>query len=167
MALNTMKDLLIDQLDELYAAEKHCLAVLPDMAAAATSPELADAIHRQVAQTTQHVSRLKEVFSELGAIPKQQESKGMKGLLEDCLELAQDTDAEPHVRDAALIAVAQHVKHDEIAGYGCARCWASLIGSPHAAATLEATLREERDADAGLSRIADRINVDAVAPVTS
>jgi ferritin-like metal-binding protein YciE len=87
----------------------------------------------------------------------------MKGLCQDCLRLANMSKAEPHVRDAALIAVAQHVEHDEIAGYGCARTWAGLLGYDQAASRLQQTLAEERKADAELSRLAERLNKAAAA----
>ena len=129
MPLNTMKGLLIDQLNELYAAEKHGAEMLPKLMRAASSPKLAAALRSHADETKEHLSRLESVFEGLGAAPRRVESKGMKGLCQDCMKLADMAKAEPHVRDAALIAVAQHVEHDEIAGYGCARTWARLLGS--------------------------------------
>ena len=87
----------------------------------------------------------------------------MKGLARDCLELAKESRAAPHVRDAAIIAGVQHIEHDEIAGYGCARTWAAVLGHEDAAAKLQLTLDEERRADAELSRIAQQVNREAMA----
>ncbi len=161
MPLNTMNDLLIQQLSELYAAEKHSLRVLPKLEKSASEPALMEALASHIAATEHHVERLDSVFLELDAKPKRIESEGMKGLLEDCLSLAESSRAEPHVRDAAIIAVAQHVEHDEIAGYGCARTWATLLGATDAAAKLETTLGEEHKSDAELTKIAERLNREA------
>ena len=88
----------------------------------------------------------------------------MKGLCADCLDLARLARVEPHVRDAAVIAVAQHLEHDEIAGYGCARTWARLLGHRTIASTLQHTLNEEGRFDAKLSRLADALNRAALEP---
>jgi ferritin-like metal-binding protein YciE len=165
MPLNTMKDLLLTQLNELYAAEKHNSEVLPRLARSASNPKLAAAIRSHADETKEHITRLDGVFEELGERPRaaRAETKGMKGLCQDCLSLASMPRAEPHVRDAAIIAVAQHVEHDEIAGYGCARTWADLLGHEKAAAMLGKTLAEERKADADLTRLADGLNKAALA----
>jgi ferritin-like metal-binding protein YciE len=165
MPLNTMRDLLINQLNELYGAEKHSAAVLPRLAKAASSSKLGAAFRAHADETREHLSRLESVFEELGASPRagaRAESKGMKGLCQDCLKLAEMPKVESHVRDAALIAVAQHVEHDEIAGYGCARTWAGLLGHEEAAEQLQKTLDEERKADAALTRLAENLNKQAV-----
>jgi ferritin-like metal-binding protein YciE len=165
MSLNNLQELLVEQLNELYAGEKHAAQVLPAMARVASSPKLADVLNSHAAETKQHVTRLESVFDSVGARPRPFESKGMKGLLEDCLKLAQSTRSEPHVRDAALVAVAQHVEHDEIAGYGCAKTWAGILGFDDAASKLQATLNEERRADTEFTRIAETLNKEAVAPM--
>jgi ferritin-like metal-binding protein YciE len=98
MPLNTLKDLLIGQLHELYAGEKHGLQVIPRLEKAATAPPLAAALHRHAEQTREHVDRLEKALDELHVKPRRAESAGMKGLLADAIALAQDRRAEPHVR---------------------------------------------------------------------
>jgi ferritin-like metal-binding protein YciE len=153
-AIHSLKDLLTEQLHELYAAESHSHTVLVKLAGAASSPKLAEA-------------RLERVFGEIGGKPRKLETHGCKGLLEDCTEIAGRTKIEPHVRDAALIAVVQRLEHDEMAGYGCARTWAALLGHASAAAELLKTLTEERRFDEGLSRIAETLNKAALEPAGS
>ncbi len=162
MPLRSLKDLLIQQLNELYAGEKHAGQVLPRLAHAASSPRLADVFEGYAGEAKDHVERLTTIFDEMDVKPRRAEAKGTKGLLEDCLRLADMENAEVHVRDAALIAVAQHVKHDGIAGYGCARTWARLLGMHEAADLLHKSLMEERNADAELTRIAEELNLEAV-----
>ncbi|MBS0196487.1 MAG: DUF892 family protein [Planctomycetes bacterium] len=169
MPLTTMKELLMLELNELYAAEKHGAQVLPELVKAAANPELSSALEEQQRRTNEHVARLESVFTELNAWPRpisRSESKGMRGLFQDSLRLANLTKAEPHVRDAALISVAQHVLHDEIAGYGCARSWAALLGYDESATRLEKSLEEERTFDIRLTRLAENINKQALATLT-
>ncbi len=170
MPLTTMKDLLLNQLNELYAAEVHSTQLLPKLARAAGDPKLAASLRSHAKESEQHLTRLEEVFEELGLTPRSptgSESNGMRGLSADCLRLAQMDEAEPHVRDAALIAAAQHVEHDEIAGYGCARTWAGLLGYDSAAARLQRTLDEERRSDFELTRLSESLNRTALAAATA
>ncbi|MCL4197975.1 MAG: DUF892 family protein [Phycisphaerales bacterium] len=162
MPLKTLRDLLIQQLNELFAAEKHIGQVLPRLASVASSPRLADAFEGYGLETKDHLTRIESVFDEMDLKPRRTEAKGTRGLLEDCMRLANMESAEAHVRDAALIAVAQHVKHDEIAGYGCAKTWARLLGMHDAADLLHKSLMEERNADVELTRIAEELNLEAV-----
>lgn len=162
MPLNTLKDLLIQQLNELYAGEKHVAQVLPKLARAANSLRLKDVLDGYIVEEKEHVKRLEAIFDELDVKPRRTEAKGMKGLLDDCLKFAGMESAEEHVRDVALIGVAQHVKHDEIAGYGCAKTWARVLGMNDAADELDKSLMEERNADAELTRIAEDLNLTAV-----
>jgi ferritin-like metal-binding protein YciE len=165
MSLRTMDELLAEQLDHLYAAEKHTIEMLPKLAGAASDPKLADFFRQHEKKTREHVTRLDEVFKQLDLKPGRSrasnETHAMKGICEDCLSLAKSGEAEPHVRDAALIGAAQHVEHDEMAGYGCARTWADVLGHPKVASMLETTLAEEREADSTLSRLAETINLAA------
>ncbi len=162
MPLKSMKDLLVQQLNELYAGEKHIAQVLPKLARVATSPRLKDVLDGYEDQAKDRVRRIESVFDEMDLKPKRTEAKGTKGLLDDCLKLAAMDSAEDHVRDAALIAVAQHVQHDAIAGYGCAKTWARLLGMNDAADDLHRSLMEERNADADLTRIAEDLNLAAI-----
>jgi ferritin-like metal-binding protein YciE len=167
MSLHTLRDLLIEQLNELEAAENHRLKVLPRLENAANSPELATLLRKECDQSQHRLVRLDSAFSDLGIRPRRVETQGMKGLLADCLRLAQDKSAEPHVRDAAVIAAAQHVSHDQIAGYGCARTWSNLLGCTQSANLLQKSLDEEKDADASLSRLAGKINQAALEPAAA
>ncbi|UYV13217.1 MAG: DUF892 family protein [Phycisphaera sp.] len=168
MSMKTMDDLLIEQLSELHAAEQHDIEVLTRLADAAWDADLAGAFQAHADQTIKHVTRLDQVFTQLGAKPaiaRRAETHGMRGLCADCLELANTKWSERRVRDAALIAAAQHIEHDEIAGYGCAHAWASQLGHERVADLLQTTLSEEQAADAEFSRLAERIN--KAAPVAA
>ncbi len=170
--MKTLKDLLVEQINELYAAETHSEAVLAKLATAAASPKLSEAIRTHVEETKQHLSRLDRVFGELGIKPKKVETQkaethGTKGLLEDCTSIAGRTRIEAHVRDAAIIAALQRVEHDEIAGYGCARTWSTLLGFTTAGTELLKTLTEERRFDESLTRIAETLNKSALEPAAS
>ncbi len=165
MPLSTLKELLIQQVDELQAGDRHALEVMTKIAKVSNSPDLGKSLRTRADQARDRVTRLDRVLKELNASPKRTETKGMKGLLEDCLRLAEAARTEPHVRDAALIAVAQHAIHDEIAGLGCARTWSSLLGLDKVAGDLGRMLQDARDGDVELTRIAERLNREAIAPV--
>ena len=169
-SMKSLKDLLIEQINELHASEMHSEPVLTKLAAAAASPKLAEAIRGHIDETKQHLARLDRVFGELGIKPRKPdaqkaETHGSKGLLEDCTSIAGRSKIDPHVRDAAIIGALQRVEHDEIAGYGCARTWASLLGYTTAASELLKTLTEERRFDEGLTRVAETLNKSALEPV--
>ncbi len=168
-AMHTMKDLLVTQLNELHAAEKHCSTLLTSLADHASDRALAELLRSHGSETQEHLARLDAVFKELGLKPHvaRAETACMKGLARDCLELAKAPRTEPHVRDAAIIAGVQHIEHDEIAGYGCARTWAQLLGFLGAAGKLQLTLDEERRADVDLSRIAQQVNRKAMSAATT
>lgn len=166
-SMNSLKDLLVEQLHELHSEETHSESVLSRLAGAAASQDLADALRAHVTETRQHLARIDRVLGELGAKPRKIETHGAKGILEDCASIAGRTKVEPHVRDAAIIATVQRLEHDEMAGYGCARTWAQLLGHPNAAAELLKSLTEERRFDENLSRIAEKLNRNALEPVAS
>ena len=117
MKMQNLQDLLLDQVRDLYDAEKQLVKALPKMAEAASSPQLKRAFEDHWQQTKGHVTRLEEVFKHLSHSPKAKSCKAMEGLVEEGAELI-DAKAEPEVRDAGLIAAAQKVEHYEIAGYG-------------------------------------------------
>lgn len=170
MPLNTLNDLLITQLNELHAAEHHSAEVFHDLSRSAANPQLAESLGRCADTSQEHIKRLRDVFAKLALTPRpwhRAESEGMRGLCEDCMRLITISKAEPHVRDAAIIAVAQHLIHDQIAGYGCARTWAGLLGHEKVPPLLQANLREERDADVDLTRLADNLNRSALAHALS
>jgi ferritin-like metal-binding protein YciE len=163
MQLNSLDDLFVSELKDLYSAEKQLLKALPKMARAANSKSLQNGFAKHLKQTEGHVSRLEKVFEELGVSPRGKKCKAMEGLIEEGQEVI-DEDAEPSVKDAALIAAAQRVEHYEMAGYGCVRTYANLLNHKKAASLLQQTLNEEGDTDKTLTKLAEQINVSAEQP---
>ncbi len=162
MKLETLNELLIEQLQDLYSAEEQIREALPKMAKAASSPGLKRAFEEHLGQTEEHVNRLNQCFEKLDADPEGKDCKGMKGLIKEGEELM-DEDAEPEVLNAGLIAAAQRVEHYEIAAYGCARTYAQLLGMTEIAQSLQQTLDEEKETDQKLTDLAESINVGAKA----
>ena len=156
----------VEELKDLYSAENQLLKALPKMAKAATSKALKAGFEKHLKQTEGHVARLEQVCESLGVSPKGKKCKAMEGLVEEGSEVIEE-DAEPEVKDAALIAAAQRVEHYEIAGYGCVRTYAELLGNSKAAKLLQQTLDEEGDTDKSLTKLAESINVDAEEPEKS
>ena len=154
----------VDELKDLYSAEHQILKALPKMATAASDAHLAKAFTDHLAQTKDQVTRLDKIFKKLDVSPRGKTCKAMEGLLEEGKEVL-DEDADPTVKDAALIAAAQRVEHYEMAGYGCVRTFARLLGEDAAADLLQETLDEEGAADKKLTKLAETvIDVEAVAP---
>ena len=159
----TLRDLYLNELRDLYDAETQLLVALPMMADAATSSQLKEAFTAHLEETEIHVSRLEEIFEALGEEPGEETCKAMEGLIaegEDYVKASGDRD----VRDAGLIGAAQRVEHYEIAGYGTARTLATRLGESEAADKLQATLDEEGEADRKLSAIAENeVNAEGAA----
>jgi len=165
MKLGTLHDLYVDELKDLYNAEHQLLKALPKMAKAASASKLAEAFTNHLEETKGQIERLEKIFKKLDASPKGKTCKAMEGLIEEGKELMEE-DAEPTVMDAALIAAGQRVEHYEMAGYGCVRTFATLLGYKDAADLLQQTLNEEGAADKKLTKLAETvINVEAVTPV--
>ena len=162
MKLNSLKDLYVEQLKDLYSAENQLIKALPKMVEAASSDELRTSIEEHLEKTKQHAARLEKIFDRMGEDSKGPKCKGMEGLLKEGSEVIEDDEMDAEVKDAAMIAAAQRVEHYEIAGYGCVRTYATLLGDREAAALLEQTLEEEKEADETLTEIAEQINVEAV-----
>jgi len=154
--MNSLRELFIHELQDLYSAEQQLLKALPKMAAAASSPELRDAFQSHLKQTEGQVKRLNSVFEELKESPQGKTCEGMKGLVAEGSELISE-DAEPAVKDAGLIVAAQKVEHYEIAGYGSVCVFAGLLGLPNIKQLLKQTMAEEEATDAKLTRIAEGI----------
>lgn len=152
--LVSLQELLLDEMKDLYDAEHRITKALPKLAKKATSPELADAFTTHLKQTEGHIKRLEKAFSLLGEKAKRKTCKAMKGLMEEGEEVLKEP-MENHVKDAALIASAQRVEHYEMAGYGCVRTFASLLGHSDVADLLQQTLDEEGETDHLLTRIAE------------
>jgi ferritin-like metal-binding protein YciE len=164
MKLDSLETLLVEELRDLYNAERQILKALPKMAKAASSPNLEKGFQEHLHQTQTQVERLDKIFTDLGKSPKGKKCEAMEGLLKEGAELL-EADAEPPVLDAALIAAAQRVEHYEIAGYGCARTYAKLLGHDEATKLLQQTLDEEKRTDEKLTELAvGSINTEAVDP---
>jgi len=157
--MKDLHELFSEQLADLYDAEKQLVKALPKMAENAASSELESAFREHLEQTQTHVERLEEVFEILSKQPKGKKCEAMAGLLAEAKEMMED--AEPNVKDAALIAAAQKVEHYEIASYGCLRTWADLLEIDQASMLLQETLDEEKETDEKLTDIAASINVEA------
>jgi ferritin-like metal-binding protein YciE len=161
MKIESLQELYIEELRDVYDAEQQLVKALPRMAKAATSDSLRAALEEHLDVTESQVQRLEEIFEELGIKGKGGKCEAMKGLLEEAKELIED-DIDPEVLDVALIMAAQKVEHYEIASYGCLRTFAELLEHEEQAETLQEILDEEKDADENLTEIAETsINLDA------
>jgi ferritin-like metal-binding protein YciE len=160
MSVETMQELLIDELKDLYSAERQIVRALPKLAKAASSPELQQALLNHLEETKVQVSRLEKISEIVGKKLTGKTCVGMKGVLEEGSEVLEDTD-KGIVRDAALISASQRVEHYEMAGYGSAREFAKLLGHSDVAALLDETLAEEKNADKKLSVISKQVNAEA------
>jgi ferritin-like metal-binding protein YciE len=161
--LTKLDDLLFHELQDLYDAEHRILKALPKMAKKASHPELKKAFETHLRETEEHVTRLERAFKSLGKKATKKTCEGIKGLLKEGEEALKEK-MKPDVRDAALIGAAQRVEHYEMAGYGCARTYAHLLGYDEAGKLLQETLDEEGDTDHALTRLAETvINVEAMA----
>lgn len=160
MEINSLRELYIDQLRDLYDAENQLIKALPKMAKEASSDELRQSIEEHLEQTRAQAERLEQIFEQLGEKPKGKKCKGMQGLLDEGKETLEE-DMEEDTKDAAIIAAAQRVEHYEISGYGTARTYANLLSENEAAELLEETLNEEKETDQKLTQLAEEINVEA------
>lgn len=160
MKIESLRELFVEELKDLYSAEQQLVKALPKLAKAATSPELRRGFEKHLEETKAQVERLESIFEDLDESPKGKKCKAMEGLVEEGSEVIEE-DMEDDVRDAALIAAAQRVEHYEIAGYGCVRTYAELLGESKAAKLLQKTLDEEGATDKALTGLAEQINLDA------
>ncbi|MBC5823786.1 MAG: ferritin-like domain-containing protein [Candidatus Eremiobacteraeota bacterium] len=166
MKLASLEDLYVDELKDLYNAEKQLLKALPKMAKASSSGELRTAFREHLEQTKEHVTRLEQIFEQMGSSGRGKKCKGMEGLIEEGQEMMAE-DAEPAVKDAALISAAQRVEHYEMAGYGCVRAYAETLGFDDAVELLQQTLDEENQANEKLTEIAETVNEEAAEEETA
>jgi ferritin-like metal-binding protein YciE len=161
MELETLRDLYVEELKDLYSAEKQIIKGLTKMQKAASHPELKQAFARHQAMTEKHVERLERICSDLEVSPRGKKCVGMEGLIEEAADLIKEK-PDADVLDAGLIAAAQHVEHYEMAGYGCVRTYAQQLGYSDQAELLQTTLDEEGDTDKLLTAIAESsINIEA------
>jgi ferritin-like metal-binding protein YciE len=156
MKIETMEDLFLEQVEDLYDAERRLVKALPKMAEASTSISLRQAFESHLMETEGHVTRLEDIFRTLGQDPKGQTCDAMKGLISEGEDTISNIDESP-LRDAGLIAAANRVEHYEIAAYGSARTFAEILGLTEAASLLEQTLREEKKADQKLTQLAENM----------
>jgi len=154
----------VDELKDIYWAEKHLVKALPKMKKAATSPELAAAFEKHTQETEQHVSTLEQIFGLLGEKVAAKKCDAMAGLLEEAESIISDTDSGTMIRDAGLILAAQKVEHYEIATYGTLRVFAQNMGHDEVADLLTQTLENEKATDVALTEIAvSAVNAEAAA----
>jgi len=156
MNLDTLKELYVQELRDLYNAENQLVKALPKMAKGASSDELKEAFETHLEQTKGHVQRLEQVFKELGEKTKGKTCQAMKGLIEEGSEVL-EADGDDSVLDAAIIVAAQKVEHYEIASYGSVRTFAQLLGQDKSAELLQQTLDEESQANELLNKLAEDI----------
>jgi ferritin-like metal-binding protein YciE len=163
MEIDSLQKLYVDELKDLYSAEKQLLQALPRMAKKASNPQLRQSFEEHTEVTRMQVERLDKIFERLERSPRGKKCKGMEGLIEEGKEMMEE-DMEPEVRDAALISAAQRIEHYEIAGYGTVRTYARLLGEEEDARLLQKTLDEEGETDKKLTQLAESsINVEAMA----
>lgn len=152
--MTQLRELLVDELQDLLHAENQLVGALPKMVEAARCPKLKESFEKHLTQTEGHVERLKTALETLGESVESKPCKGMMGLLEEGKEVINDgEDLDEFAADLALIAAAQKVEHYEISGYGTARCLARQIGEREVAKLLTHTLGEEEAADFLLSEV--------------
>jgi ferritin-like metal-binding protein YciE len=150
----TLEDLFYETLKDIYYVEKTLVKALPRMAKAAQSDELRDAIETHLEETETQVERLEQVFESIDKPAKAKTCEAIKGLTEEAKEVMKDFKGSPAL-DAGLLSAAQAVEHYEISRYGTLKAWAEELGNGQAARLLDATLQEEKNADALLSEIAE------------
>jgi ferritin-like metal-binding protein YciE len=161
MELHTLKDLYVHELKDLYSAEKQIIRALPKMVKAASNEQLAAGFKAHLEQTKEQAARLEKLLQNHGQTTRGAKCKGMEGVLAEGAEMIEE-EADAEVRDAGLIAAAQRVEHYEMAGYGCARTYAELLGDKEGVQLLQTTLAEETETDQKLTTIATSvINVTA------
>lgn len=157
----SLQDLFVEEIKDLYNAEKQIEKALPRMAKTASSPDLRQAFNSHLEQTRRQIERLEEIGKSLGISLRGKKCKGMEGIIEEGEEILA-IKGDDNTRDAGLIGAAQRVEHYEIAGYGCARTYARMLGHREAERLLDETLREEEATDRKLTTIAEsHINAQA------
>ena len=152
--MSDLRELFLDELADLYSAEKQLLKALPKMAKAASSDDLRQAFEEHLTQTEEHVSRLEQVFEAFDKPAKAKTCKAMQGLVEEGDEVIKDYKGEAAC-DAALICAAQKVEHYEIASYGTLCTWAEVLEVGEALDLLQQTLEEEKETDERLTELAE------------
>jgi len=153
-SMESLEDLMQDELKDIYDAEKQLTKALPKLAKKATNEELRDALQTHLQETEGHVERLEQIFETLGMPVRGKRCEGMKHLIDEGNEMISDAE-EDATRDAIMIAAVQKTEHYEIASYGTLRTWANVLGKTEVASICEETLEEEKAADEKLTAIAE------------
>jgi ferritin-like metal-binding protein YciE len=160
--IDSLRSLLIQQLRDLYDAEKRLTKAIPKLVKAATADDLSSALEEHLGQTEEHVSRLEQAFNVIGEPAKGKECAGIKGIIEEGDEHVGEEFGDDGLRDATIIGAAQRVEHYEMAAYGTAIAHARLLGLDQVVELLEETLGEEKAADEKLTEVAETVvNPDA------
>ena len=160
MQKESLRQLYVNELKDLYNAETQLVKALPKMAKASSNAELRQGFEEHLRQTSEHVSRLEQIFDMLGEKATGKKCLGMEGLVKEGAETMSE-DYQDALMDAAIIGAAQRVEHYEIAGYGTVRAFAELLGENEHVSLLEQTLEEEKQTDEKLSQLAEEINSQA------
>ena len=160
MPKESLRELYVNEMKDLYSAEIQLVKALPKMAKASSNAELRRGFEEHLRQTSEHVSRLEQIFEALGEKPTGKKCVGMEGLVKEGAETISE-DYEDALMDAAIIGAAQRVEHYEIAGYGTVRAIAEVLGENEHVSLLEQTLEEEKQTDEKLTQLAEQINSQA------
>jgi ferritin-like metal-binding protein YciE len=152
--IQTMDDLFVHTLQDIYYAEKRIVKSLPDMIEKASSPQLKQGFETHLGETKVHVQRLEQVFKMHGVEPKAVTCPAIDGIIKETEEISSDID-DKSVLDAALVAAAQAVEHYEITRYGTLIAWAKQLGRTDCASVLQQTLDEEKATDTKLTKLAE------------
>jgi len=162
MKIRSVHDLFLNGLEYVYDAEKQLTQALPELARAATAPQLREAFEQHLQDTKEHVGRCEEIFKRVGAQPRTKPNAVLEQMRQEARQMIQKID-QPELRDAALIVAGNQVEHYEISAYGSLRTFAQLLGDEDVAAILQKTLDEEKKADAKLTEVADsQVNIRAL-----
>jgi ferritin-like metal-binding protein YciE len=160
MRKDSLRQLYVDELKDLYSAETQLVKALPKLAKTSSNAGLRQAFEEHLRQTSEHVSRLEQIFEALGEKPGGKKCVGMEGLVKEGAETMQEKYGDT-VMDAAIIGAAQRVEHYEIAGYGTVRAFAALLGESNHVSLIEQTLEEEKQTDEKLTQLAEQLNSQA------
>ena len=155
MSGSKFHDLFMEELKDIYWAEKNLVKALPKMQKAATSDELSTCIGNHLVETKEHVARLEQVFELLGKKAQAKKCEAMEGLIAEGQEVVADTEQDTAVRDAGIIIASQKIEHYEISAYGSLRTLANVMGHTAVVKLLEQTLKEEKNADSLLTEVAE------------
>jgi ferritin-like metal-binding protein YciE len=160
MPKESLRELYVNELKDLYSAETQLVKALPKMAKGSTNAELRQGFEEHLRQTSEHVSRLEQIFEMLGEKPGGKKCVGMEGIVKEGAETLSE-DYEDALMDAAIIGAAQRVEHYEIAAYGTVKAFAEQLGENEHVSLLEQTLEEEKKTDEKLTQLAEQINPQA------